>query len=201
MEKRKDIVWYEWLYQVSDKWNIKSLNYNHTWKEKILKKWSSKRWYYYVVLSKNKKTKTLSIHRLVAKAFILNKENKPEVNHKNWIKGDNKIENLERCTKSENSNHSIKVLWNKCNYSINPPPMKWKFGKDSWLSKPILQYNLDWYFIKEWASASDAGRWLNVSHTTHITACCKLRRNKAYWFIWKYKELNSKEEKRLGIIK
>ena len=92
----KDIQGYESIYQVSNFGNVKSLQSgNHHSKIKILTPICADGRYLRVTLYKQKKPKYFPVHRLVAMAFIPNPENKPQVNHINGNKKDNRVENLE----------------------------------------------------------------------------------------------------------
>jgi hypothetical protein len=116
-ETWRDIVNYEGIYKISNKGNVKSLarfrrngiNGKYKQKERILKPGQYSNDYYFVYLCDNSKKKSCSIHRLIALAFIPNPLNKPHINHINGIRTDNKIENLEWCTRSENQLHAIKI--------------------------------------------------------------------------------------------
>ena len=99
----KDIPNYEGKYQASNLGRIKSLNFNGTGKEKIMKPRTGGR-YYTIALFKNGKRKDLLLHRVIAETFIENKENKPFVNHKDENCFNNSVNNLMWCTHKENMN-------------------------------------------------------------------------------------------------
>jgi len=112
----KDIQGYEGLYQISNLGRVKSFprltnrgSGSYITKERILKNTLMTIGYNRVELSINSERKFYSIHRLVAIHFIANPENKPQVNHINGIKHDNRIKNLEWCTAIENSRHAFKT--------------------------------------------------------------------------------------------
>ena len=98
----KDIEEFEGFYQVSNLGRVRRI-FN---KKYFIRKPSLNIYgYYQVRLSKQNNVKTRLVHRLVALAFIPNKLNKSEINHKNAIKTDNRVENLEWCTRQENQEH------------------------------------------------------------------------------------------------
>ena len=99
----RDIKGYEGLYQVSSLGSIKNIEKN------IYSKLYKQIGYLGVDLTKNKIKKRHLVHRLVAKAFIPNVENKAQVNHINGLKDDNRVGNLEWCTARENNIHAIKT--------------------------------------------------------------------------------------------
>ena len=108
MEKEiwKDVKNYEGLYEVSNLGRVKSLNYNRTRKEKILKS-GYVCGYCKVVLWKYGKKKMYTVHRLVAEHFIPNPDNKPCIDHIDGNRSNNRVENLRWCTYKENSNNPI----------------------------------------------------------------------------------------------
>lgn len=155
-------------YQISNKGRIKSIKKH----EIIMKQRLNKGGYLKLELRKNGKTVSVLVHRLVALAFIPNPENKPQINHKNSIRTDNKIENLEWCTQSEN---------NKYAYCYGNREKKLYFDN----RVLINQYDLKGNFIKQWLGASNIEKELNISNSS-IIRCCKNKSKTAYGYIWKY---------------
>lgn len=107
---------YEGLYEVSNHGNVKTLAkvmdmpLGHGVKvfpEKIMSKVKTKTGYERVKLSNNGSKKLVSVHRLVAMAFLPNPENKATVNHKDGNKSNNHVDNLEWATTQENEKHAV----------------------------------------------------------------------------------------------
>lgn len=172
----ENIEGYEGLYQVSNFGRIKSLNYNHTNKEKIRKLDIGNKGYLTILLCKNGEKKKYSVHRIVANTFIKNSNNLPQVNHKNGIKTDNRVCNLEWCTNGENEKHAYKLgLKNKL------------YGKANGMSKAIIQYDLNYNILNEFETIQEAHKKTTISVNTIIRSCKNItkRHNK---FIFKYKE-------------
>ena len=114
MEKWKDIIGFEGLYQISNKGRVKGLKRKvrtkhsfRTIEESLLKLTPDRYGYILVGLNKNFKVKRMRVHRLVGIHFINNPENKPYINHKDGIKINNNYSNLEWTTAKENITHSI----------------------------------------------------------------------------------------------
>lgn len=180
----KDIPGYEGYYQVSNLGNVKSLkrktNNQCCNKDIILKKRKHKNGYVFAMLYKNGKSKTISIHRLVANTFLKNKNNYECINHINGIKDDNRAINLEWCTYSHNTKEAFRTGLMKPNYKVLRENSKK-------LSIKVLQIDkITKEIIKEWASMKEAEETLHIS--THINEVISGKRKSAGGFLWKRKE-------------
>ena len=89
--------------------------------------------YRYVTFRKDGKQYTLKVHRLVAKAFIPNPDNLPEVNHKNEDKSNNSVENLEWCSTQYNHEYGTRTL--RCGRSIRCVETEEKYPGAKWAAK------------------------------------------------------------------
>lgn len=136
--------------------------------------------YLSVMLYKEKIPTRVRVHRIVAETFLVNPENKPQVNHINGNKSDNRAENLEFCSCSENVKHSYSFLHHKiC------PNMLGKKGQRSPLSKIVLQIK-NGNIIAEFYGTYEAERITGCKQQS-ICNCCNNKQKTCGGFQWKYK--------------
>lgn len=154
----KDIPGY--AYAVSNIGNVYSYKSNRVLKPNI-----DRNGYARVPLYRNGRKQYRQIHRLVAEAFIDNSDNLPCINHKNSIRNDNKVDNLEWCTHSYNN----KYAYEKGNRSK-------MFGSDNGKSVPILQLNLNGELIKEFESMHICARELKLQQSCISMVCNGIRK-------------------------
>lgn len=170
MEEWRDIKGYEGLCQVSNMGRVKSLNYNHTGKEGLLKQIQDKDGYLTVHFHYGGVNKKARVHRLVAEAFIPNPDNLPQVNHKNEIKDDNRVENLEFCDANYNNN-----------YGTRGQRISKKRGYE------VYQYDLNGELIGKYPSVMEVQRQLGFWNGS-ISGCCRGEYKTAYGYKWSYKK-------------
>lgn len=155
----KDVDGYEGLYKVSTLGVIKGT--------KELSAADNGKGYKYVFLSKNGVETRFYVHRIVAKAFIPNPGFKPFVNHINGIRGDNRVENLEWVTASENELHKYA-----------------KLGFVQKKAKPVIQIK-NQKIVGTYISIHAASKATRCG-TKEISLCCRGKKTQTGGFQWKY---------------
>lgn len=164
-------------YMVSNLGRVKTLNYKRSGREKIMSLLDNGLGYFKVCLCSNGKVKQLYVHRLVAEAFLDNPNNLSEVNHKDENPSNNCVSNLEYC------DHKYNMIYGTRNERASK-----KLINHPNKSKVILQYDLNGNFIKEFPSAAEVERQLNIS-TQNVTACCRGEYKYTHGYIFSYQSL------------
>lgn len=158
MEVWKSIRGYENIYEVSNLGRVRSLKhiveqvgnkgtlFTRCYDGRVLTQRADIGGYPCVCLSNGSSKKTIQVHKLVAKAFVPNPNNFPQINHKDENKSNNHSDNLEWCTPSYN-----------CNYGTRIDKIIAKTGKT------IGQFDKEGNFIRTFPSVSEASRTLGIS--------------------------------------
>lgn len=180
MEVWKDVKGYEGLYQVSNYGRVKSVDRLVDYKSKggrmfkrivkgtILKPKGNPK-YLGLTLSKNGQFTTVYVHRLVAEAFLPNPCNLPEVNHKDENPKNNRVENLEWCTKIENVRYGTGILRSACTRS-----------------KKIAQYTESGELVEIYPSLAEVERRTGWGSSNISKVAKGDGGRKRYGYIWRY---------------
>lgn len=179
----KDVEGYEGHYQVSNIGNVRSVTkkvntkggVKATKNGKMLKQSKSAKGYLSVNLSKNGKSKSCEVQRLVAIAFVSNSNNYPCVNHIDENKANNVFTNLEWCTYGYNNNYGSRGR-KSSESRIN--------GK---LSKPVYMCDVVGNILQEFPSIAEVKRELGYD-PAKISLVARGKRKTAYGFTWKFKD-------------
>lgn len=171
MEHWKPIPGYEGMYEVSDLGRVKSLartvvmyeGVTRQTKDRILRTSLQGCGYVFATLCKEGKARPNLVHRLVAQAFVPNPDNKPQVNHKDGNRTNNRADNLEWVTSSENNLHKFRTLGYKNH------------------NRKVVERSDGMRF----ESATAAARFMGVS-TPRISQVCTGKRERSCGYGWRY---------------
>ena len=155
----KDIKGYEGLYAITSCGKVWSYR-----RGRFLKSTFDSSGYLQVSLHKNGKRTCYKVHRLVAKAYLPNPENKPQINHKDENKTHNYINNLEWCDSTYNNNYGTRNE---------------RAGRTRGKTVICVETNIIYY------SPAEVKQTLGID-ASGIHKCCKGKRHTAGGYHWRY---------------
>lgn len=190
-----DIKDYNGRYKIGNKGTVigvsRSKDNRYKNKQWILKQYENNNGYMYVTLQKDKKRKTIKVHRLVAEHFIENINNYPCVNHIDSNRKNNNVENLEWCTHSQNTQWALKTgRFDKCKEIQRKNAIKNNLGKYHILAnestkKKVAKYDKNNNLIQVYNSISEASRKNNINITS-ISYSANGKRKTGGGYIWHF---------------
>ncbi len=166
MEVWKDVAGYEGLYKISNLGRVLSVRRNA-----MLKPGRGR--YLIVTLCKNGTKREIGVHRLVASAFCVKRNEATEVNHINENRYDNRATNLEWCTRLENIRHGTGIQRHA------------DAQRNDHRSKKIAQISLDGDLIATFQSIREVNRVTGFDHAA-VQRCAKGKQKTAYGYRWQY---------------
>lgn len=164
------------LYDITDDGTVISLSYRRSNKEHPMKPHKDTKGYYQVKLRNEFGSKQFIIHRLVAMAFIPNPDNLPQINHKDEVKTNNHVSNLEWCTNDYNVHYGT---------GIERMRRKMKGKKVPHLQKCVEQLDLQGNHIAYFDSAKEAQRQTGAHQVSRV-CLCKPRYYTSGGYKWRY---------------
>ena len=182
----KDIAGYEGKYQVSNLGNVRSLNWRNTGVVRNLYLKKTNKGYLHVELFDGKSKRSITVHRLVASAFLENSNGYTNINHKDENPLNNCVDNLEWCTASYNVLYSLRLHPDRSSKRKGVPRNRpvgipYKVSRN----KKICQLTKSGEVVKVWDNL------ISIKHETgwnewHIEECCKGNRKTAKGYKWQY---------------
>lgn len=189
----KDIEGYEGKYQISTFGRVKSLYYHNGTEQRILKQRDNRSGYLIVNLYKNghNKGNLKTVHRLVAEAFIPNPEHKPQINHKDENKTNNRVENLEWCDNRYNFLYSAErhpERYKNRKYTKRKNGNGRNGVRNSYKHKrKIIQKDCNGKVVNVYENARSVCIENNFNEWS-IIQCCNGKRKTAYGYKWEFAE-------------
>lgn len=168
----KDVSEFGDIYQVSNLGRIKNAKSDIILSQYINK---ARGGYHQVSFTYHGKHYTRYVHRVVAKAFIPNPDNLPEVNHKDENKSNNNVNNLEWCTSKYNIHYS----------GIPQKTIPYLIAYSNQLKKPVCQYTKDGVLVNKFDGVREAERVTGL-YSNSISKCCLGKQEYVGNFIWRY---------------
>lgn len=192
-EEWKDISGYEGIYQISSFGRVLSIPRKGT-KGGIVRPSYSNSGYLQVHLCKDRVVETHQVHRLVAKHFLENHHEYPEVNHKDENKSNNCVENLEWCTRLYNVRYGSGIKRMAQAHDYQEVSIKSVMHHDyaeiaKKEAKPVLQLSTDGRVIRKWNSVRAAARHFKSS-AGNIVSACRGKYKTACGYQWAYAEVD-----------